>query len=202
MSRKKEAKLLLVVGFVVLFVGCFWLGPTVDFFMVLLTQKNITPQEIYPLLSYTWVAPATLSAMYLGSELLLPNKKKLIVTSYCVIGILFEFFLWFDTVASFTFNPYVPGVDLIDTSFNSSHPTFFIIVVLLVSILVFLVIGSLIKAKQSSGEIRKKFIFITIGFTIFLATAIADTLLSGPIIGIFRMAMMTFAIWLYLGLKT
>ena len=74
-SIKLKAKLLAIAGLTMFFVGCLWLGPTVDFFMVLLTGSNISPIEVYSLLSYLWVAPALIFAIYLGGELIFPKKK-------------------------------------------------------------------------------------------------------------------------------
>ena len=201
-GKKKKADLLIVVGYVSIFVGCFWLGPVVDFFLVLLAQTNIHPIYLYSIISYMWMAPAAVSSMYLGAQLLAPKKKRIITVIYLVVGLVFELLLWFDYQNTFSYSLGTPGEDLIDASFNQLHPAFFIVVGLLVSLAIFLVIGSLIKAKQTTGDIRKKFIYITIGFTIFLIVGIADSLFPiGPLIGIFRIIMMTFSLWLYLGLR-
>ncbi|MHA1783239.1 MAG: hypothetical protein ACTSUL_07405, partial [Promethearchaeota archaeon] len=71
-ASKLGAKLLAVAGLTMFFVGFLWLGPMVDFFMVLFTETNLNPQMIYSVLSYMWVAPALITAMYLGSELMVP----------------------------------------------------------------------------------------------------------------------------------
>jgi len=203
-GKKVGAKLLTVGGLVSIFFGCFWLGPCIDFFLVYFTQTNITPIFLYSILSYMWMAPAVICSMYLGAELLAPRKKTLILVIYTIIGIILEYFILFQNAESFIPpSDYTPGEDVIDVSFNRGHLSFFIIVFLLVSVAIFLVMGSLIKAKKSMGEIRKKFIYITIAFTIFLIVGIADSLFPiGPLIGVFRIMMMSFALWLYLGLKT
>ncbi|MFW9818532.1 MAG: hypothetical protein ACFFE5_02885, partial [Candidatus Thorarchaeota archaeon] len=74
-SIKLKAKLLTFAALTMFFVGCLWLGPTVDFFMVLISGANINPIEIYSLLSYLWVAPTLVVAMYLGGELIFPKRK-------------------------------------------------------------------------------------------------------------------------------
>ena len=202
-SIKLKAKLLSIAGLTMFFVGCLWLGPTVDFFMVLLTGVNISPIEVYSLLSYLWVAPALIFAIYLGGELIFPKRKWIFVGIFIVLGLIFEYFLWFQTDASFTWELVHPGEDLIDAHFVRNHPTFLMVAVFLVSSLVFLGIGFAIKAKQSTGQLRRKFTYLSIGFIIFVLAGALDSILTIPLaIGAVRIVMATFALWMYLGLKT
>ena len=203
-SIKLKASLLTIASFAMVFVGFLWLGPTVDFIFLLLGLGNIVPYEMYAILSYLWVAPALIFAIYLGSELLVPKKKWILVAIYIVLGIVFEYFLWFDTAASFrTLAPTIPGETIIDASFNTRHPTFLLIAVFLISALIFLGIGFAIKAKQSTGLLRKKFIYLSVGFIIFVLSGALDSIIKLPLaIGIIRVIMATFALWMYLGLKT
>ena len=202
-SIKMKAKLLTIAAMTMFFVGCFWLGPTIDFFMEVIWQTNITPIHFYALLSYLWVAPALLFSMLLGGELLFPKKKWIIVGIYLILGIVFEYFLWFQTYESFIFTPPSSPGDLIDVSFVRTHPTFLLVAFFLVSVLVFLGIGFAIKAKQSTGQLRRKFIYLSIGFTIFVICGALDSILTIPVaIGVVRVVMATFAGFMYLGLKT
>lgn len=202
-ARKLGAKLLGWAGLTMFFVGFLWLGPTVDFFMVLLTQSNITPEWYYSLFSYTWVAPALVVSMYLGGSLMFPKKKWWLVGIFVVLGLIFEYFLYFQNANSFDYALVNPGEDLIDTNFVRSYYTFFFVAAFLVSALVFLGIGFLIKAKQATGELRKKFIYLAVGFIIFVLCGALDSILTIPIaIGFVRVVMMTFALWMYLGLKS
>jgi hypothetical protein len=207
-SIRLKAKLLTIAGFTMIFVGFLWLGPTVDFIVdfisILLGLGNINP-VIYVLLSYLWVAPALLFAIYLGSELILPKKKWILFVIYLVLGIIFEYFLWFDNERSFDqpVEAEHPGQTIIDASFNTGHPTFLLVAVFLVSALIFLGIGFAIKAKQSTGLLRKKFIFLSIGFIIFVLSGAFDAIIDiVEVIGIIRVIMATFALWMYLGLRT
>ena len=204
---KLKAKLLAVAALTMFFVGLLWLGPFIDFILILTRERNIDPVQVYAILSYMWVAPTLIFAMYLGGELIWPKGKWIIVGIYIVLGVIFEMFLWFNTNHSFEVlgweAPKVPGEDIIDASFDRTHPTFILIAVFLVSALVFLGIGFLIKAKQATGDLRKKFAFLSIGFIIFVLVGALDSILTIPIaIGAIRVVMMTFALWLYLGLKT
>ncbi len=202
-SIKLKAKLLTFAALTMLFVGFLWLGPFIDFILVTFTGTNITPIYLYSLLSYLWVAPTLIVAMYLGGELLIPKKKWILVGAFIILGIIFEYFLWFQTNESFTWTLTNPGQDLIDASFIRDHPTFLLVALFLVSALVFLGIGFFIKAKQATGELRKKFFYLGLGFTIFVVCGALDSIIPpGIAIGFVRGLMMTFAFWMYLGLKT
>ncbi|MHA1914080.1 MAG: hypothetical protein ACW986_13555 [Promethearchaeota archaeon] len=203
-SAKLKAKLLTIAGFTMIFVGFLWLGPTVDFFFILLGSGNINP-VIYVLLSYLWVAPALLFAIYLGGELIMPKRKWILFVIFVILGVAFEYFLWFDTNNSFDqpITASIPGETIIDASFNTAHPTFLLVAVFLVSALVLLGIGFAIKAKQSTGILRKKFMYLSIGFIIFVLSGAFDAIIPVVlIIGIVRVVMAFFALFMYLGLKT
>ncbi len=206
---KLKAKLLGVAALTMFFVGLLWLGPFIDLMFLLLSKNHMNvgypyPYEIYAILSYMWVAPTLVFAMYLGGELIWPKGKWILVGIYIALSVIFEMFLWFNTLHSFEeLKPKVEGKYIIAASFDNTHPTFILIAIFLVSALVFLGFGFLIKAKQATGDLRRKFLFLAIGFIIFVLTGASDSLIEpGPILGIIRGVMMTFAIWLYLGLKT
>jgi hypothetical protein len=202
-SIKLKAKLLTIAGLVMIFVGFLWLGPTVDFFLKLTTDTNINPAVIYVFLSYTSVAPALFFAMYLGGELIMPKRKWILVGIFIVLGAVFEFFLWTQPNESFGFIGVRFADGIIDADFNRAHPTFIMVAIFLVSALIFLGIGMAIKAKQATGALRKKFTYLSIGFIIFVVCGALDSILTLVLaIGVVRVVMATFAIWMYLGLKT
>jgi hypothetical protein len=141
--------------------------------------------------------------MYLGGSLLIPKKKWFLVVGFLVLGVIFEYFLWFHATDSFIWVLVTPGQDLIDASFVRTHPTFLLIAFFLIASLVFLGFGFLIKAKQATGELRKKFIYLALGFIIFVVCGALDSIVPpGIAIGFVRGIMMTFALWMYLGFKT
>jgi len=201
-SIKLKAKLLSIAGLMIFFVGFLWLGPTIDFMFKLIADNNIEPKQVYVLLSYTSVAPALFFAIYLGSELLIPKWKWLFLGIFLVLGIIFEMFLWFSPNQSFDHIKVLEVDGLIDASFNRAHPTFLMVALFLVSALIFLGIGFAIKAKQATGLLRKKFTYLSIANIIFVVCGALDSILTLPLaIGFVRVVMMTFALWMYLGLK-
>ena len=203
-SIKLKAKLLSIAGLVMIFVGFLWLGPTVDFFLKLITNYNLSPVVLYVFLSYTWVGPALFFAMYLGGELLIPKYKWVLVGIFVVLGAIFEYFLWTQPLQSFEFIEVRPPVDgVIDAGFARGHPTYLMVIIMLGASLVTLAIGSTIKAVKATGMLRKKFTYLAIGFYIFVICAALDSILTLPLaIGAVRVVMATNPLWMYLGLKT
>lgn len=201
-AKKYHVKLLSIAGLTMIFIGFLWLGPTADFFSLLITGKNLTPIYLYALLSYMWIGPALIFAMYLGAELNLPEKKWSIVGFYMVLAIIFELFLWFDTTNAFHFTLNNPGQDVIDCHFKRTHVNYYLIILMLISAAIFLVLGFLIKAIKSSGIIRKKFTFLSIGYAIFLITGAFESLFSpGIVLFIVRSTMMSYSLLNYLGIR-
>ena len=203
-GRKLKAKLLTVLGLAIFFIGFLYLGPTTDFLTVIITGSNITSEfwglGIYGILSYLWIAPALVMAMYIGGELIIPKRKWILVIIYMVLGIIFEYFLWFQTDNTFVID-LVPG-EIIDSSFVLLYPTFLLMALFILSILIFHGIGFLIKAIKSIGVLRKKFLLLGIGFIIFSIAGAGDSLVN-PGIGlvIVRTAMISSIVLMYLGLK-
>lgn len=203
-GRKLKAKLLTVLGLAIFFIGFLYLGPTTDFLTVIITGSNINSViwglGIYGILSYLWIAPALVLAMYIGGELLTPKRKWIIVIIYLVLGIVFEYFLWFNTSETFVID-LLPG-EIIDSSFVTLYPTFLLMAFFILSILIFNGMGFLIKGIKSTGVLRKKFLLLGIGFIIFSVAGAGDSLVN-PGIGlvIVRLAMISSIILMYLGLK-
>ena len=203
-GRKLKAKLLTVLGLAIFFIGFLYLGPATDFLTVIITGSNITSEfwglGIYGILSYLWIAPALIMAMYIGGELILPKRKWILVIIYMILGIIFEYFLWFQTDNTFVID-LVPG-EIIDSSFVTLYPTFLLMALFILSILIFHGMGFLIKAKKSTGVLRKKFLLLGIGFIIFSIAGAGDYFVNpGICLVIVRLAMISSIVLMYFGLK-
>lgn len=210
-ARKLGANLLYWAAALVVTVGFLWLGPFTEFLVVLFSggKLHLTGQ-IYGWLSYFWVAPGVLIAMYLGGELLAPDKKNSIVIIVGILAAIFEvlMFLFPDGrseelfFGTFTWEE-ITSLEMINTGFNNYAITFWLVAIFLIVVLIFEGIGFALKAKQATGELRKKFAYLSIGFTIFVICGALDSVLDvGLAIGVVRGIMATFPIWTFLGLKT
>jgi len=184
-SKKLNANLLFLVGLEIIFMSLLFLGQFVDFLSILFFGTNLNPAYLYGLLCYMWVAPTVVFGLYISATLIIPEKRKIIVGIYTIIGIIFEFFLWFDFNNSFTIKlPDQPGTRIIDISFNRTHPTFILIAFFLITALLFLGVGFAIKAKQAAGELRKNFALLSAGWIMFVICGMLDSL-TDPGIGLF-----------------
>ncbi|MFX0010870.1 MAG: hypothetical protein ACFE9R_11175 [Candidatus Hermodarchaeota archaeon] len=74
-GAKLKSTLLIVTGLATMSAGFILLGASVDLIHILFTEDNLDPYWLYGLLSYTWTAPITIFGLYIGAELLAPNKK-------------------------------------------------------------------------------------------------------------------------------
>ncbi|MFX1443417.1 MAG: hypothetical protein ACFFHV_08390 [Promethearchaeota archaeon] len=202
-SKQSNAKLLFFTGILTIFVSLLYLGQFIDFLAILITGENLHPYQLYAILCYIWVAPAVIFGFYLGAEIIIPERKKVIVIIYTFIGIIFEVFLFLDTNNSFIFRlPAHPGEDIIDVNFNRTSPTFILIVFFLLSALIFNGVGFIYKSFQSTGIIRKRFLFLSIGWIMFVLAGALDSLTS-PGIGLFlvRIGMLSSSWFWYFGLR-
>ncbi|HEY0088197.1 MAG TPA: hypothetical protein VGB37_05100 [Candidatus Lokiarchaeia archaeon] len=64
-AKKSKAKLLGVAGLAVFFMGLIYIGTFIDFILVVTTKNNLTPNNLYVLVSYSFIAPGLIFAMYL-----------------------------------------------------------------------------------------------------------------------------------------
>ena len=200
-SRKTNAKLLFYIGLIIIFTGLGWLGNFIDFLIILLTGKNVdNSYGLVGLLCYMWTPLSFFFGAYIFAELVIPNKKRFILSMSLILGIIFEIFMFLDTTASFEFvYPATSGEDLIDMDiiFNSPLGILFFIIMTFMVIIGF---GLLYKGIQSEGVIRKKFLFISIGTFIIIICAAIETLFY--IIIVFARIGILAGLWLfYLGIR-
>lgn len=204
-AKKTDAKLLQYLGFTYFFAGLIYIGDFLDFITILLTGTNVDNSTGFiGIINWMWFPGVVLFAMYLGAELLIPEKKKLVMIAYLILGIVFELLLFFDTANSITYTyPTVAGEDLINDNMIEDSIMFYLTLFFLLSIIVFLGFGFLIKAIQTKGDIRKNFLYLSIGALVYTIGGIMDGLFSpGIILILIRSAMIGSSALFYLGLRT
>ena len=187
-SRKRNAKLLAYLGLANLFAGLIFSGVFLDFLFVLILQQNIVNNGIVALLSYIWFAPVIISAMYIGVELIAPKIKKPIVFIILIISIVFEIVIFIDPSNSFNFIPSIPdppSINLIDYNVNLLTLAGMLMGGLLLLVIVFLGLGFLYKAFQSSGVIRRNFFLLSAGSLCFCIFGLLEGLTIPGILVIF-----------------
>jgi len=205
-AKKMNAKFLQLGAIMSVFAVLLWLGPTIDFITILLTQRNLDNSLLYGILSYMWVPPALITSFYLGTLILAPKSTKIVLIVFSIIGIIFELLLFLDTANAFVFTEpptdFVSGTQLIDSRFNSRHPIFYLIALFLVAMVILNGGGAIRQAVKSSGVVRKKFIALAAIFLLFPVVAIIDAYIpAGAILFVSRSGMILIAIFMYLALK-
>lgn len=200
-SRKSNAKILLYLGLANAFAGLMFLGVFLDFLIVLITQTNINnTYGIVGILSYIWMAPAVITAIYIGSELLIPSKKSYWVIIFLILSIVFEFFIFLDPLGTFDFA--YPANQLIDYNVNTFSMAGFLMAVFLLSIIILLGLGFIIKSFKSSGIIRRKFFLIALGSIFFCIFGLIEGLIApGIFVILVRIGYLSSFWFMYYGLR-
>ena len=205
-SRKTSAKLLIYLGLSNILAGLMFLGVFIDFLSVLIFQHNMPNNGIVAILSYIWFAPVIITAMYIGAELLVPKRKIYIIIIILGVSILFEIIVLLYPLQSFNFippPPTTPTKNLIDYNVNLNTLAGYLMGGLLISVIIFLGLGFIYKAFQSSGAIRKNFLFLSAGSLCFCIFGLLEGLtVPGLLVIIVRIGYLS-SFWLmYLGLRT
>jgi len=203
-SRRLKLKLLLSLGFVYFFAGLVYSGDVLDFITILITGNNVdNTHGIIGLINWIWFPGAVVFAMYIGAEIITPKKKWLIFSIYLALGIIFEVFFLLNPSGTVTYdNPTSPGEDLINDNLVFESIPSIIALIFLLSIILFLGVGFLHKSFQSTGIIRRKFLYLSLGSFVYAIGAVLDGLFSPGIILIFIRSAMIGSSWLfYYGLK-
>ncbi|MBY9019740.1 MAG: hypothetical protein KGD67_01685 [Candidatus Lokiarchaeota archaeon] len=203
-ARKSSAKILTVLGLVNILAGLMYLGVFTDFLVVLATGTNLdNSYGLVGILSYVWFAPVMILALYIGAELLVPKRKWYLIAIVIVMCILFETLFFLDPLGTFNFvDPPVPGELLIDYNVNMFTPAGILMAILLLTVLIVLGFGFLIKSFQSTGVLKKKFFFLSMGSICFCIFGMLEGLSEPGLMVIFVRIGYLISFWLmYYGLK-
>ncbi len=203
-ARKSSAKVLTILGIINILAGLMYLGVFTDFLVVLATGTNLdNTYGLVGILSYIWFAPVMILALYIGAELLIPKKKWYLIAITIVICLVFEILFLLDPMGTFNFIlPPVAGELLIDYNVNMFTPAGIIMAVLLLLVLIILGFGFLIKSFQSTGVLRKKFMFLSLGAICFCVFGLLEGLTEPGVTVIFVRMGYLISFWLmYYGLK-
>ena len=187
-ARKSGAKLLIALGLANMFAGLMFLGVFSDFLTILITTKNIANNGFVGIFSYIWFAPVIITAMYLGTELLVPKYKWYVVGFFVVLSVIFEIVMLIDPLGSFNFipdPPLAPTQNLIDYNINLTTLAGMLMGGLLLPVLIFLGFGFLYKGFQSSGVIRRNFFYLSVGSICFCVFGLLEGLTAPGVMGIF-----------------
>lgn len=173
-----------------------------DFITVLLTSENIDNTYAWygAVIMYSLAAPLILLASYIGSELLVPKKKKYFMLISFVFAIAFEIVLLLNPNSiDITY----PGEDIVHYSIIPSSLLFFIISIYGTFIFLFNGLGLIKKGFQSEGVIKKKFTFLSLAFISYCFFSLTDVVRLFPIVITYflRLGIIISFFFFYLGLR-
>ena len=203
-AKKLEANLLFYLGILGILAGLAFLGVFLDFVIVILTSKNMdNTYGMVGLLSYIWIAPLIVLAIHIGAKLMIPKKKWIITSIYLVLMVIFELLLFLNPLGSFNFNePKKSGEALIDYNLVLTSPAGFLMIIFIGSIVIFLGIGFLIKGIQSTGELRRKFFYLSTGIFLYAIFGLFESLTEpGFALIMIRIGYISGLLFMYFGLK-
>lgn len=203
-SKRKKAALLNYAGLMIIFASFLYLGVSIDFLSCILIGYNMNNEiGLRGILSYMWVPFTLILAIYIGTKLMNIEKKKIIITFYIIMALIYWYFLFTDPFGTFDFiYPTNSGDELIDTSFNETSITFILIAFFLISGFLIDGVGFLLLAIKSSGFLRRRFLYLSIGVVIFCISGAFEALFSlGILLLIIRILLILSAVFFYIGLK-
>ncbi len=204
-SRKTKANVLTILGVVNILAGLLYLGVFTDFLVVLATENNLdNTYGLVGILSYIWTAPLFILAIYIGVELLIPEKKWYFMTLIIILSVVFEIFFFLEPLDTFNFvDPVIPGETLIDYNVNMFTPAGIIMAILLLTVLIVLGFGFLIKSIKSGGDLKRSFFLLSMGSICFCIFGLLEGLTAPGLTVIFVRIGYLISFWLmYYGLKT
>ncbi len=196
--------MLSIAATMIIFSGLFYLGVCLDFFSIILTGTNMdNTTGLHGIISFLWIFPAIVCAMYIGASLIRPDKRYLILSIYLGLGAVFAVFLILDPFGTLEFRyPTIPGTGFINSFFNITSPGFIIAVIFLLSLLLFNGIGFLLKSFQLSGTIKRKYIILSAAFILFCISATFEGFLApGLLLYTVRAGVLVSAVLMYFGLR-
>ena len=203
-SRKTESKVLIYLGLANLFAGLAFLGVFLDFLLVITLRINLdNTHGMVAILSYIWLPPAVITAIYIGALLIIPKAKWYVMSVFFLLVIIFYVVIFLNPFGSFNFvPPTIPGDGLIDYNLNLFSLAGILMAVFLLFVIALLGIGFLIKSFKSTGILRKKFLLLSLGAICFCVFGLLEGLTIPGFTVIFVRIGYLSSFWLmYYGLK-
>jgi len=195
---KEKKKLQPIVALLGITMGSLSLGPSVSFISLLATGANID-HITYGLMSYTLQPVTILAAMYLGFEVFNPEKQKLFVSLFTVLGIVFLVILWGWSEDMIVAQPVESG-ELLDVSLTSIALPYSIVNLLSLPVIISTGFARLRKSVSDPRAARRSK-FLVRGWIVFAIAAILETVVPSQYVIIPRFFMSAAFINIFAGFK-
>jgi hypothetical protein len=182
---KTKKKLLPLVAICAFVCGTFYLGPSLSLLSLLINDTNIAG-DLYLLLSYTGTPIGGICIISLGFNAFAPKAQKYAAAVFGILAVVFWIFMYGFTATQYDAPAVDPG-ELLDVS--QAGVVRIITLLIMVSILLFDSIGFFIfawrlKKMDASAKEVQKAIMIGVGWFLFIASGMIDTILPAELMTI------------------
>ncbi|MFX1457416.1 MAG: hypothetical protein ACFFDB_18775 [Promethearchaeota archaeon] len=202
-ANKINARLLLLMGVNILISGFVWFQMVCDFFSIIITNNNLlNPNGLLGPFSFMWAPLAFPIALYIGAELFSLQKKMYIIIPFLILVIVFEIIIFIDPMGSFVFvEPAFPGDDLIEIDIVRFGIPFILNYLFVITGLIFLGFGYLVKSIRSKGIIRKNLLLLSLGYILYVVFPLLAIFIQGYFVHLLRLGMASSFFFFYFGLR-
>lgn len=165
---KSKLRLLTYAALMLVLAWLSLLGTCIDFVTVISTGTNTNlPEAILALINYMWFIFSGFFSYLYCTQIIIPEKKqlkRLIIVFIIIAYSLYEIFLFLDPLGSTIFvPPDTSGENLIIYYFSLGHITPIFLLITIPLYLGLCGFGFLHKGIQSTGVLKKKYIYISLG---------------------------------------
>ena len=203
-SLRYKARLLTYMGLAFIFLGLVYLINIVDFINICLTERNIGKEYVWmAIFSCLCVVFATIFVFLIASEILSPNRKEILkfIGLFPFYSLITLFLLDFDNTFEIVY-PSKTGENIIEIIFIPTSPGYYIAVFLTIIMLIYFGSGFLIKSLYSSEYIKRRFQYLSFGYSIIAISTILDGIITNiNIILIIRISTLLGEYIMYIGLR-
>ncbi|MFW9822505.1 MAG: hypothetical protein ACFFE4_06200 [Candidatus Thorarchaeota archaeon] len=202
-ASKIKLRTLSLMGVNILISGFVWFQMVCDFFSIIITNNNLpNPYGLLGPFHLMWAPLAFPVALYIGAELFSLKKKMYIIIPFLILVIIFELIIFIDPIGSFIFvDPAFPGDDLIEIDLVRFGIPFILNYLFVITGLIFLGFGYLIKSIRSKGIIRTKFLLLSLGYILYVVFPLLAIFIQGYVVHFLRLGMASSFFFFYFGLR-
>ncbi|MFX1588117.1 MAG: hypothetical protein ACFFC1_08180, partial [Promethearchaeota archaeon] len=145
-AKKTNARLLGFFGLYVIFAFLCGTGTLIDIISIFITGDNVeNPNNLVSILNYIWLGPAALMIMIVSTEIVLPNKKWIILGALILIITILTVLIFINPNNSFNAEPpQNPGETIIYEYLVLESPAGITYLIGIIYVFLFSVLGFLI----------------------------------------------------------
>jgi len=202
-SKKSDVKLLFYLAIMLIVTAGFYLPVSLEFIVVLLTDKNSNfPYILQFFIGWIWAPLSAGISLYIATELLIPRRKWYFRFIFLVLLILLFIYFLIDPEGNVeNLYPINPGEELMESHAIIGSPASILIVLIASLSISFCVVGTLIKGIHTKGVIRKKFLFLSLAWFLIHFFVMVDGFSEPGFSVYYKLGIFISFFFFYLGLR-